>query len=102
MQIASGRLFGVFSYDVGFEIDLGRAREAFPEGVRAGIGTDGKVTPAHVQYASPPLVQPLGTRRLMLIERPIDAEVSLRLHEFGAASIIFSMPLDGVDFTGLP
>jgi hypothetical protein len=102
VQIATGRLFALFSFDLGFEIDLGRVRDALPEGVRAGMGTSSKVSPAHVQYASPPLVQPLGTRRLHLIERPVDAEVSLRLHDFGAASIVFNMPFDGVDVPSLP
>jgi hypothetical protein len=102
MQIAAGRLFALFSFDLGFEIDLGRARDALPEGVRAGMGSGGKVGPARVQYASPPLVQPLGTRRLLLIERPVDADVALRLHEFGAVSIVFSMPFDDVDFASLP
>ncbi len=102
MQIAAGRLFALFSFDLGFEIDLGRARDALPEGVRAGMGTSGKIAPAHVQYASPPLVQPLGTRRVHLIERPVDADVALRLHDFGAASIVFSMPFDGVDCASLP
>jgi len=102
VQIATGRLFALFSFDLGFEIDLGRARDTLPEGVRAGMGTSGKVGPAHVQYASPPLVQPLGTRRVHLIERPVDADVSLRLHDFGAASIVFSMPFDRVDGASLP
>jgi hypothetical protein len=103
VQIAAGGLFGIFSFDLGFEIDLLRAREALPEGVRTALkGGGGKISPAHVEYASPPLIQPLGTRRLLLIERPVDAEVSLRLHDFGAASIVFSMPFDGVDCASLP
>lgn len=102
VQIAAGRLFALFSFDLGFEIDLVRAREALPEGVRAGMGGGGKIAPAHVQYASPPLVQALGVRRLLLIERPVDAEVALRLHDFGAASIVFSMPFNGVDGASLP
>lgn len=103
MRIATGRLFALFSFDLGFEIDLGLARQALPEGVRAGMGGEGsKISPAHVQYSSPPLVQALGTRRLLLIERPVDAEVSMRLHEFGAASIVFSVPFDGVELESLP
>lgn len=102
MRISTGRLFAIFSFDLGFEIDLRRARAALPGGVRAGMGGGGKIGPAHVQYASPPVVQSLGTRRLVLIERPIDAEVALRLHEFGAASIVFSMPFDDVDCASLP
>ena len=102
MQIAVGRLFALFSYDLGFEIDLGRAREALPEGERPGMGTSNKPSPAHVQYASPPLVQPLGTRRVPVLDREVDAEVSLRLHEFGAASILFTLPLDGTDWASVP
>ena len=101
MQIADGELFALFSFDVGFEVDLARARQSFPEGVRAGMGGT-KIAPAHVQYASPPLVQPLGTRRLMVIERPVDAEVSVRLHDFGALSIVFDMPFNRVDADALP
>jgi hypothetical protein len=101
VHIAEGKLFAIFSFDVGFEIDLARARESFPEGVRAGMGGT-KIAPAHVQYASPPLVQPLGSRRLLLIERPVDADVSVRLHEFGALSVIFEMPFDRIDGDGLP
>jgi hypothetical protein len=102
VEIAEGRLLALFSFDLGFEIDLGRAREGLPEGVRAGMGGGTKIAPAHVQYASPPLVQSLGVRRLVMVERPVDAEVSLRLHDFGAASIIFSMPFDGIDCASLP
>jgi hypothetical protein len=102
VRIAVGRLFALFSFDLGFEIDLGRAREALPEGVRAGMGGGGKIAPAHVQYASPPLVQSLGVRGLLVMERPVDADVALRLHEFGAASIVFSMPFDDVDGASLP
>src|SRR6185369_11330157 len=47
VRIDSGRLFALFSFDLGFEIDLGRARDALPEGVRAGMGTSGKSAPAH-------------------------------------------------------
>ncbi len=102
MEVAAGRLIALFSFDLGFEIDVGRVREALPEGVRAGMGDGGKVTPAHAQYASPPLVQALGTRRVPVLERPLDAEVSLRVHDFGAASIVFNVPLDGVDVASLP
>jgi hypothetical protein len=38
----------------------------------------------------------------MLIERPVDADVSVRLHDFGALSIVFSMPFDKVDGDALP
>jgi len=102
VEIAAGRLIALFSFDLGFEIDLARVRQEMPEGVRAGMGGSSKAAPAQVQYASPPLVQALGTRRMPVLELPLEADVSLRLHDFGAASIVFSMPLDGVDVGSLP
>ena len=101
MRIAAGRLFAFFSFDVGYEIDLDRLRRELPEGVRASM-TGRKVAPAHVQYTSPPLVVPLDDRDVTLIERPVRATVSLRVHEFGAVTTVFGMPFDGIDLASLP
>jgi hypothetical protein len=102
MRIASGRLFALFSFDVGYEIDLARLHASLPAGERAASGNGRKGAPARVQYASPPLVLPLGTRRLALVERPATAEVTLRAHEFGAVTVVFDVPFEDVDAAGLP
>jgi hypothetical protein len=102
VQIAAGRLFALFSFDVGYEIDLDRLRRELPESVRAEVGNGRKTVPAHVQYASPPLVLPVGERRLTVVERPARAEVTLRVHEFGAVTVVFGIPFDGADCAALP
>jgi hypothetical protein len=102
MRIEDGRLFALFSFDVGFEIKLDRLRDALPESVRAGMGSGTKIAPAHVQYSSPPLVLPVGARPITLVERPVTADVTLRVHEFGAVTVVFEIPFAGTDWTALP
>jgi len=102
VQIAVGRLFALFSFDVGYEIDLARLRRELPEGVRAAAGDDRKIVPAHVHYASPPFVLPLGERQLAVVARSARAEVTLRVHEFGAVTVVFGFPLEGTDCAALP
>ncbi len=102
MQLADGRLFALFSFDVGYEINLEQLRLSLQAGVRAGMRGGKKIAPAHLQYSSPPLVLSIGERRLVLTERPVQADVTLRIHEFGAVTVVFEMPLANVDFAVLP
>ena len=103
VRIESGRLFGLFSFDVGYEIDLRRLRVLLPAEGPTALADDGKrVAPARVQYPSPPLPVPVGRRSLRLGERTLDAAVSLRIHEFGAVTVLFEVRFDDVDCDGLP
>ncbi|MEB2285320.1 MAG: hypothetical protein B6D46_12855 [Polyangiaceae bacterium UTPRO1] len=100
MRIAAGRLFALFSYDVAYEIDLGRLRTTSP----AAAANDGRRNhaPPRVQYPSPAATLALRSRPVALAGRRIEAEVTLRAHEFGAVTIVLALPFDGVDCTALP
>jgi hypothetical protein len=102
MHIATGRLFAMFSFDVGFEIDLRRLRP--PRSEPTGDPPNGgrKTAPARVQYPSPSLSLPVGSRALALADRPAVADVTLRAHEFGAVTVLFTFPFDSVECEGLP
>jgi hypothetical protein len=104
MRIAAGRLFAMFSFDVGYEIDLRRLRLTQRETGHAADLTNGgrKTTPARVQYPSPTLSLPVGSRSLALADHLAVAEVTLRAHEFGAVTVLFAFPFDDVDCGGLP
>ena len=104
MRIEAGRLFALFSFDVGYEIALENLRAALPADERPdGVAVASrKVAPARVQYATPPLMVPLGTREVRLLGRPVSVGVTLRIHEFGAVTVLFGMPFDGQDCTRLP
>jgi hypothetical protein len=100
MRIAAGRFFAMFSFDVGFEIDLGRVRASASS---AEVRSEGrKDAPARVRYPSPAVALPAGTRTIAFAGRTCDAEVGLRVHEFGAVTVLFACPFDDVDCESLP
>jgi hypothetical protein len=103
MRIASGRLFAIFSFDVGFEIDFRRLRPpSLPENAGDPATTSRKSTPARVQYPSPALSLPIGPRDCTIADRTVTADVTLRAHEFGAVTVLFAFPFDDVDCESLP
>ncbi len=104
MQIERGRLFAMFSFDVGYEVDLGRVRATLGAAAPPAEATDGgrKATPARAQYAAPAVSLPVGSRRIQIADRSVDAEVTLRAHEFGAVTVLFAVPFDDVACDGLP
>jgi hypothetical protein len=103
MRIGAGRFFAMFSFDVGYEIDLDR----LPGTAAEPRGADGEIVvrksaPARVLYPSPSRSLPLGGRTLPLGDRVARAEATLRVHAFGAVSVLFAFPFDDVDAETLP
>ena len=95
-----GQLIGLFSFDVGYEIDLARARALAGEGGRTEMHGR-RAAPAHLAYATPPVATPLGTREVAVGEMAVFATASARIHEFGAITILLQSPLD-LDLDALP
>jgi hypothetical protein len=87
-----GRLIGLFSLDVGYEIDLGRARQ-LTEHTESGDLERRRAAPAHTGYTAPPLRVALGERELTVAQHPVKAKVSAVVHEFGSVTIKLEMPL---------
>ena len=104
MEIAAGRLFAMFSFDVGFEIDLGRLRTLHPGGASTAAASEQtrQSGPARAKYPSPAVALSRGSRPLTVGDRTGLATVSLRAHEFGAVTILFALPFDDVDCDDLP
>jgi hypothetical protein len=87
-----GQLIGLFSFDVGYEIDLDRAQALVVQG-RAGALERRRAAPPHLQYAIPPLRVPLGTRPVPLGEDTVSAAATAVIHEFGAITIVLQTAL---------
>lgn len=104
MRIERGRLFAMFSFDVGYEVDLARVRALHLPSAPIGEPPDGgrKATPARVQYPSPAVALPIGPRRIQIADRSLDADVTLRAHEFGAVTVLFALPFDDEPCDDLP
>lgn len=100
MRIAEGRLFAMFSFDVGYEIDLRRVRGAHPADAANGGRKD--AGPPRVQFPSPAASLSVGPRPIALDGRTVTADVTLRAHEFGAVTVLFAIPFDDVACDRLP
>jgi hypothetical protein len=87
-----GQLIGLFSFDIGYEIDLERARGLVAPAEKAGLEKR-RAAPAYVAYAKRPLVAALGSRDVRLGEALVTATVSAIIHEFGALTVMFRTPL---------
>src|SRR6185503_5373173 len=56
-----GKLIGLFSFDIGYEIDLAKARALTHRGETSDLERR-RAAPASLTYATPPLRVPLGVR----------------------------------------
>ncbi len=99
MRLA-GQLIGLFSYDVGYEIDLDRARELAAEG-HPGELERRRAAPVSLAYATPPVRIPLGTQPARLGETTVEATASATVYDFGAVTIRLQIPL-ACDVASLP
>ena len=89
-----GQLIGLFTFDVGYEIDLTRTQALVSEGERETTTSRRRAAPAHLAYATPPVRAPLGTREVRVGSTIVTATASARIHEFGAVTILLQSPLD--------
>lgn len=95
-----GQLVGLFSFDIGYEIDLDRARRLVA-GATSGDADRRRAAPSYVGHTTPPLRVPLGTREVRLGHDLVGAAVSAIVHEVGAVTVHLAMPLD-CDVAALP
>lgn len=87
-----GRLFGLFAFDVGYAIDLDRARDLTQSQGRRGLSRQ-RATPRSLEYARPPLQVPLGRHAVDLRGEAIETEATATLYDFGVVTVQFEVPL---------
>jgi hypothetical protein len=88
-----GQLIGLFSFDVGDEIDIERALHLVP-GATTTSTDRRRAAPAYVGHRRPPLRAPLGERTVPLGTEQVTARASVVVHEVGAVTVQLAMPLD--------
>lgn len=94
-----GRLVGLFSFDVGAEIDLERARTLLPA-TPADRGSR-RAAPTYVGHTTPPLRASLGEHRIPLGRDTFTVAASMVVHEVGAITVVLTAPL-ACDVAALP
>ncbi len=70
----TGQLIGLFSFDIGYEIDLERARPLLPPSTDVDP-VSRRAAPAYVGYTTPPLRAGLGTVPVVLGDRRVEANL---------------------------
>ncbi|HLK12172.1 MAG TPA: hypothetical protein VKW76_12410 [Candidatus Binatia bacterium] len=96
----TGRLIGLFSFDVGYEVDLEHARRLAAAGEVRELAHR-RAAPPYLGYTTPPLRIPLGTRAVVVGEQRAEATVTGIVHDFGAVTIALDVPL-ACDVAALP
>jgi hypothetical protein len=87
-------------YDIAEEIDLERARKVLTEGARRL--KLGRENGQYLELPNPPLAYELGRRVLAVRAGPLTVDVTARLFDHGAASIILAVPIaPGTGFEAL-
>jgi hypothetical protein len=94
-----GRLVGLFSFDVGQEIDLDRARGLLPEA--ATDRATRRAAPVYAGHTTPPLRAALGNTTVRLADADVAITASMIVHEVGAITIALAAPL-AADVAELP
>ena len=89
VRIVDGRLFAFVAFDVGFEMDLEKARTLL-HGTRVPALRQDRPTPPEVDYPEAPVELNLGEQRLL---GDTVAVVTARLFDFGVVSVSFTLPL---------
>lgn len=95
-----GRLFGMFAFDVGYEIDLRRARQLTTADDAPDLERR-RAAPAHLGFATPPLRINLGDVDVSVGGHTARASTQGTLHEFGAVTVSLRVDLDS-EVSALP
>ena len=77
-------------FDIGEGIDLEQARKLLTAGQRLTLQREGS---EYIQLSNPPLTVAIGTRPLVLKAGATSADVSVRVFDHGALSVIVRLPL---------
>jgi len=101
LRVQSGQVIVLRLFDVAYEIDLKRAEELWAQRARGAstrsrlIGTPLKA----VSFGVPPLALELDPVTLELGGKPVIASASIRLYDFGIATIALRLPVQNMTWS---
>ncbi len=93
--IQSGLCYVSFAYDAARSIDLGEAERRIHQGTDRPSITHKRRTPSSFEYQPPPLRTSSETHALPIGKFVTRPSVDLMIYDFGAVSVIYSIPISG-------
>lgn len=97
-SVRAGRVASTRLYDLAYAIDLDLVEREFRES--ATRLTFARPRPKAISYARPPIDITLGPTRLQLGNRTVDADVTARIYDFGAARLSYAVPVEDLAWAG--
>ena len=101
LVIVDGAAHVWFAYDLGHQIDLDRAQQRIASGSERERIRHEHRAPAYLQFQPAPLKVDEPGQSFTIASLRTDARVESTLYDFGAISIAYRIPLDGVKVSGL-
>ncbi len=95
MQIEKGTCFAIFAYDIGTAIDLDNAEHHITSTKIRGRLKRKRSAPQYFDYSPPPLRINQESDTLAIGAHYTHSTVNVVLYDFGAVSVIYSIPLEG-------
>lgn len=97
----SGRVYVMLAFDIGFQVNLDQAEPLVREATRRRVVRARRPAPVWFDYSPPPLRLVLDGEPVAVGERPTDPAIEMLIYDFGAALLIYQLPLPGT-LTELP
>ncbi len=93
--IARGTCHALFAYDIAFSVDLNEAERQIKEVKQREIIKHKRRAPKYFQYQPAPLRVTHGVESLSMGKFHTNSAVDVVLYDFGAASVVYSIPFSG-------
>ncbi len=95
LGIAKGTCYLLFAYDVARAIDLDQAERHVVAMKQREVWKHGRRAPKYFEYQPPPLRITQDVTPMVIGDYRSGANVDLVLYEFGAVSVVYTIPLGG-------
>jgi hypothetical protein len=93
--IRRGTCFALFAYDIGFAIDLNEAQRRITEFTQRDTLKHRRRAPQYFQYQPPPVRFTQPAESVAVGDLRTNPAAELILYDFGAVSVIYSIPIVG-------
>src|SRR5262245_50350122 len=94
-RIRSGVCYVLFAYDIAFSIDLSRAESKIREATQRETFRHRRRAPTSFRYEPAPVRFSQTADPLLIAGHRTNPTVDHVLYDFGGASVIYSLPLEG-------
>lgn len=94
-KIREGYVYFYFCYDIAEEIRIEKLEKVLGNQPHKFVLSGKRLLPEYMQYRVPPLAADLGKASVHFDKQQVDADVSVKIYDFGAVAFRFQIPFKG-------